>query len=104
MDCAQIKIAFSWLCVYQTATRSQLLSKLFRPNMARFLLIIFLFEIFSFFTVIVAENDNQTTSNKFIYGPKDMGIFNLTSCSGAPSCGKKKIIILLSFVLRFFND
>jgi hypothetical protein len=37
--------------------------------------------------VIVAFASTEISQNKFLYGPKDLGIYNLTSCTGAPSCG-----------------
>jgi hypothetical protein len=37
--------------------------------------------------LVVAFASADISQNKFLYGPKDLGIYNLTSCTGAPSCG-----------------
>ncbi len=47
-----------------------------------------LLQFFAIGNIVFAQNDvNLRSTGKFVYDNKDMGVYNLTACSGAPSCG-----------------
>ncbi len=41
-----------------------------------------------FFLGLVAAE--EAVSKKYLYSDLELGIYNVTSCSGAPSCGKSR--------------